>query len=678
MNYFRCFLLVTLFVFSSVCLLPASGLPVRSEYPDQKDYEKDKAADYSAIDRHAVSVPESREDSIENLTRYLLSKAGNDREKARAIYRWITEHVSYDVEKFFSGSYKKTGNLSAEEVLKVRKAVCGGYAALFQKMARTGGLECELISGYSKISDEKLASRLGSDMIGHAWNAVRIDGKWRFIESTWGAGNIRSDTKKFEKRFKEFFFLTPADILLRSHFPEEPEWQLVPGKIDESRYKSLVSPYAEYYNAGFTLKDLPRDVLEVKCEDRIEFFLPRKKDFKVIAQVKRGEKEIPDRAFVQTLQDKYRIIAYFPVKGKYKVSIFGKKASQEGLFPMLLQYRVTSNSGIATDKMELECPVEPSEKFFEYGFSADKLKYGNLRIKSDGKVSITLIGKAGLTLMTELKRNNKKLESRAFVENNGNSYTVTVLPDGKGLFVLDIYGKPAGQEGKYPHLIKYHIEASDGIKLEEAETLAPVIPFQQFEELGCSLDRLSHKSARIKCGEKLKLVLESTKPLELMAVLDKHNQEIKNSTFVKSSKNKHFIYSVFSSEGDYEITIFGRIKGETGKYAGLVKYNITASGFNSEKRGYPVCYSGYAEKGAILYSPMEGYLKIDTEYSFKVKIPGATKAAVVCGDAWTTLESASGDVFQGKVKISAVKIGVYALFGESENYTGLLTYTGVR
>ena len=47
-------------------------------------------------------------------------------------------------------------------------------------------------------------------MAGHDWNAVRLEGKWRFFDSTWGAGYVGSD-KLFHKSFTPYWFDTPPE-----------------------------------------------------------------------------------------------------------------------------------------------------------------------------------------------------------------------------------------------------------------------------------------------------------------------------------------------------------------------------------------------------------------------------------------------------------------------------------
>ena len=146
---------------------------------------------YEEIDRHALNAPASAEASVESLAAYLIEPAKNDREKARAIFRWITENIDYNVEVFFKGG---TGATNSEDVLKSRKSVCYGYSDIFLSLAKEAGLEAVRISGYGK-GYGYVPGKNFSGPANHAWNAVKINGSWYLMDSTWGAGYVSGDKK---------------------------------------------------------------------------------------------------------------------------------------------------------------------------------------------------------------------------------------------------------------------------------------------------------------------------------------------------------------------------------------------------------------------------------------------------------------------------------------------------
>jgi len=116
----------------------------------------------------------------------------SDYEKVKAIYDYICENVVYDHTNLDNKAY--TLKYSAYAALINGTSVCQGYANLFYRMANAAGLDTRIISGTSKGQ-------------GHAWNIVKIDGKYYNLDSTWDAG--RSQYSYFLKGTGDFAEHTP-------------------------------------------------------------------------------------------------------------------------------------------------------------------------------------------------------------------------------------------------------------------------------------------------------------------------------------------------------------------------------------------------------------------------------------------------------------------------------------
>jgi hypothetical protein len=174
--------------------------------------------EFAAVDALALGAPPEAESSLPALAKYLARGSKTEREKARAVYRWVTDRIAYDADSFFSG---RTPDPSPEATLRQRCAVCAGYAALFTDLCRRLGLQAAVVTGYVKgISVEPGAWVTSPN---HAWNAVRLGGKWCLVDATWGAGSI--DGRRFRKEFTDFYFLTPPEQLTFTHLPEDAKWQ---------------------------------------------------------------------------------------------------------------------------------------------------------------------------------------------------------------------------------------------------------------------------------------------------------------------------------------------------------------------------------------------------------------------------------------------------------------------
>ncbi len=100
---------------------------------------------------------------IISILKSLNLKKATDYEKVKAIHDYLINRISYDQ------SLKKH---SAYNALIDKSAVCEGYATAAYRLFVDAGLEARIISG---------TAGGGS----HAWNIVKVDGKWYNIDLTW-------------------------------------------------------------------------------------------------------------------------------------------------------------------------------------------------------------------------------------------------------------------------------------------------------------------------------------------------------------------------------------------------------------------------------------------------------------------------------------------------------------
>ncbi|MFK7906874.1 MAG: transglutaminase domain-containing protein [Chitinophagales bacterium] len=183
------------------------------------------------IDEHARKASSKVENGMSDLANYLAKPALNDFDKARSFYVWLTTNVTYDMQAYRNG--RRRINKSNEDILKRKRAVCFGYSKFFKALCDEVGLDSQVISGYSKGS---LTSTPKLEEPDHAWNAVKLEGKWYLLDATWGAGVVyrKSD---FVHEFSDEYFLTSPEKLIVNHLPADPMWQLLPCAISTKDFK---------------------------------------------------------------------------------------------------------------------------------------------------------------------------------------------------------------------------------------------------------------------------------------------------------------------------------------------------------------------------------------------------------------------------------------------------------
>lgn len=245
--------------------------------------------------------------------------ANNDTTKARIIHDWICNNIAYDTDLYFSGSGRRQDYIS---VMKKQKALCSGYAALFQEMCELAGIECMRIKGYSK----------GFGYFGdlydaeHEWNAVKIGNRWQLVDCCWDAGYV--DYKTFIKHYSSQWFMLPADQFIFSHLPEDEENQFLPKEKVRSEVQFMSEPYipGSFFKYGFTLESAyPGYTTEIKGPTKYTFNMTKADvSTSVLIQNKTTGQRVDNIAWIDRIGNKYIYEFDVPDAGEYKACIFAK------------------------------------------------------------------------------------------------------------------------------------------------------------------------------------------------------------------------------------------------------------------------------------------------------------------------------------------------------------------
>jgi hypothetical protein len=307
--------------------------------------------EYATIDAYALQTPVVETESVDRLASYLVKPARNDREKARTLYRWVAQNIDYDVESFFSGTsggsvrrvitnffygtelpdaaelarirereMQRLRAESANEALKKRKAVCAGYSHLFQALGRAAGLDVEVVDGYAR--GYGFTAGVESGRANHAWNVVKIDGKWQLVDVTWGAGYV-GDDRKFSRQFKNSFFLSPPEQFIYSHLPTESKWQLLARPLSSAEFNELVFLRSPFFRYDLKLLSHSKATIHATDEVTVTFAVPA--GVELSARLEQGGKELPQHVFCQREGDVYAIHSRWPSPDRYSLYIFGRR-----------------------------------------------------------------------------------------------------------------------------------------------------------------------------------------------------------------------------------------------------------------------------------------------------------------------------------------------------------------
>jgi transglutaminase/protease-like cytokinesis protein 3 len=343
---------------------------------------------FQRIDQIAQSINYDG-DSTTELAEILSVHANTDLEKARIIYSWITHHIIYDLnalDNLFQNDIYP--DISSQNVLKNKATICSGYANLYQQLAEKMGLKSVIILGYAKGVDYAVGN---DNRVNHAWNGVKIDGNWYLMDPTWGAGIVNEGV--FIAGFNPFYFATPPQEFIYSHFPENPHWQLLDVAYSRSQFDNLPEVSADLFK--HEIKLISNRSKQIYVDHRLAVTLQAPSNIMAIANINVEGKPIQGNyTLVQRQGENIIVNATFPQKGNYQLDIFAKPKNQNSnnLFPLIVSYDVSVNSS-SQQMPKTFANFYENNAYLESPLQADLINGQNtyFRIKVDNATDVQIM-----------------------------------------------------------------------------------------------------------------------------------------------------------------------------------------------------------------------------------------------------------------------------------------------
>jgi len=126
------------------------------------------------VKREKLGRQKELETAVKNILK-IIKPGMSDFEKVTALHDWITDNVTY---AYTPDGIADTSKYTARHALVGKSAICEGYALGFKLLLDKAGVENKIVFGYST----------GGKPAGHAWNLVKIDGKWYHADATYDSG----------------------------------------------------------------------------------------------------------------------------------------------------------------------------------------------------------------------------------------------------------------------------------------------------------------------------------------------------------------------------------------------------------------------------------------------------------------------------------------------------------
>ena len=174
-------------------------------------------------------VPDDAEETskkIDKIAKEVVAESPNQvYDEVKYFYDYIIDNVEYgNVENL---------DQDIRSVFLKHKSVCAGYSKAFKYLCDKAGLECAYIQGRATQSDEA-----------HAWNAVKINNHWYWVDCTWGDPIYLSEPKTSSTNYE---YLLASDEILNETHKASGTPSFAVHKSDDEVFKMPVCDDNSYY-----------------------------------------------------------------------------------------------------------------------------------------------------------------------------------------------------------------------------------------------------------------------------------------------------------------------------------------------------------------------------------------------------------------------------------------------
>ncbi|RNA32389.1 Kyphoscoliosis [Brachionus plicatilis] len=585
------------------------------------------------LESYVFSIKKSKVITVQGLAEYINhGPARSNLEKYWMIFLWITENIAYNTLGYRSGNL---GNNSADYVFQSGLAVCEGFSNLFSAICEFIGLECIWISGFAKGDGYKIGDTF--DNTNHAWNVIKVEGKFYYVDSTWSCRHNNYDTT--EKDWNPYWFMTPPNIFLESHF--SPDIKLH-RKSTKEEFERMHFFRLLYHIYGFKSDQIESSSIEATSNPFcVEFTSVENCDLLVNLEDFVTKSKINDAVILQKDSThssfRYCIIIFTESKfRKYGLKIFAKKSNSQSTSYSLLTELIL----IPSDKSKVKTKHEMKKLIPAYN-----LTYMENKIKvMSHKRSLIYLDTDKLVMEFEMDKSLeplfelKTLQTKVVVKDavlvqkeshrtNTNKFCLIILfPIDKKEFLIQLFAKHSDSEqNTFDFVTDFKLILEEVPRKLNWKEIEHLIPAYNLTFLDNKIRLVSHNRVFISYDSKvLEMEFEVDKSVEMMAKLNKIGDpnEIQGSTLVQKDPKKSRIkvyVSCHEADRVYRLTLYSK-NFYNNLFHEFANLNLMKKGL-TEKISFLTKYG--SERFVFVHAPIYSDLNIGTKYTFKYYVESA-------------------------------------------------------
>lgn len=184
---------------------------------------------------------------IEEVKKEFLANAygkQTDYEKIKYVFEFLSENVKY------GGDLSLCQNIDSAFVQK--ETVCAGYAKATQYLLESVGVECIYVTGVATNSEGKTED--------HAWNIVKCDGDYCYVDTTWGDQTDQNGVELEGTDNINYDYLCCSEATLSKSHVIEGDYDYPDCSTEKWNYYILNNMYYKEFNTQEIVENMKKDI----------------------------------------------------------------------------------------------------------------------------------------------------------------------------------------------------------------------------------------------------------------------------------------------------------------------------------------------------------------------------------------------------------------------------------